>query len=361
MEQKQEVRKILGYLPQEFGVYPKISAYDMLDHIATLKGITVRQQRRELVDAILDRVNLYQHRKKAVSSFSGGMKQRFGIGQALLGIAQLLIVDEPTAGLDPGERNRFYNLLAEVGENVIVVLSTHIVQDVKELCTQMAIIHEGRLLFAGTPTHAEQQLSGRIWQKSIDKKHLEEYRRQFQLISTKLVAGRPLIHVYSDTDPADGFSRVDPDLEDVFFSTIQKVARRCDLSTASSWTRPCSAHFSALRLRFWLRGMMVYVFLFVIGLMIFGATVSDNVQVGASRDNGLRNSPFAIQNFYAITALLSSLMITAFVNGAASRDFMYRTHELLFTKPLSKSAYLWDVFGGRRSYRSSRCSASRWA
>ncbi len=224
LNEKQEVRKILGYLPQEFGVYPKTSAYEMMDHIAMLKGMVDRRQRHEVVDAMLHRVNLFQHRKKALSSFSGGMKQRFGIGQALLGSPQLLIVDEPTAGLDPGERNRFYNLLAEIGENVIVILSTHIVQDVKELCTQMAIIHEGTLLFSGTPADAEAQLAGKIWQKSIEKDRLEEYRQAFQVISTKLVAGRPLIHVYSEPDPHDGFSSVDPDLEDVFFSKIHQVA-----------------------------------------------------------------------------------------------------------------------------------------
>lgn len=224
LAEKQEVRKILGYLPQEFGVYPKTSAYEMLDHIALLKGIIQRRQRQEVVNAMLHRVNLYPHRKKALSSFSGGMKQRFGIGQALLGSPRLLIVDEPTAGLDPGERNRFYNLLAEIGENVIVILSTHIVQDVKELCTQMAIIHEGKLLFSGTPSDAEAQLAGNIWQKSIEKDRLDEYRRDYRVISTKLVAGRPLIHVYSETAPGDGFVQVDPDLEDVFFSKIHHVA-----------------------------------------------------------------------------------------------------------------------------------------
>ena len=220
LEEKHQVRKILGYLPQEFGVYPKTSAAAMLDHIATLKGMTQRSQRKEMVEALLHRVNLYQHRRKAIAGFSGGMKQRFGIAQALLGEPQLLIVDEPTAGLDPGERNRFYNLLSEIGENVIVILSTHIVQDVKELCTQMAIIHEGQLLFAGSPDEAQSQLDGRVWQKSIAKDELPSLRDQFQVISTKLVAGRPLIHVLSDASPGDGFAAVEPDLEDVFFSRV---------------------------------------------------------------------------------------------------------------------------------------------
>jgi ABC-type multidrug transport system ATPase subunit len=164
LKNQPEVRKVLGYLPQEFGVYPKVSPRLMLNHIALLKGVTNKSERRDLVDAMLNRVNLFQHRKKAISGFSGGMKQRFGIAQALLGDPKLVIVDEPTAGLDPGERNRFYNLLSEIGENVIVILSTHIVQDVKELCTQMAIIHEGELRFAGSPSDAEGELAGKVWQ-----------------------------------------------------------------------------------------------------------------------------------------------------------------------------------------------------
>ncbi len=222
--EKTAVRRILGYLPQEFGVYPKTSARAMLDHIAMLKGITRRRERKELVDAMLHRVNLHQHRKKAIASFSGGMKQRFGIAQALLGNPKLLIVDEPTAGLDPSERNRFYNLLSEIGENVIVILSTHIVQDVKELCTQFAIIHEGRLLFSGSPSDAENELAGRVWQKSISKDELQSVRDQYQVISTKLVAGRPLIHILSQHDPQDEFKSVSPDLEDVFFSRIGQTA-----------------------------------------------------------------------------------------------------------------------------------------
>ncbi len=223
LSRKQEVRRLLGYLPQEFGVYPRTSAMEMLDHIAILKGITNARERREVVEGMLERVNLFEHRKKAISGFSGGMKQRFGIAQALLGNPQLLIVDEPTAGLDPGERNRFYNLLSEVGENVVVILSTHIVQDVKELCTNMAIIHCGRVVYAGAPAQAEQNLRGMIWQKSIARQELEEHRRAYRVISTKLVAGRPLIHVLSESAPGDGFSQVEPDLEDVFFSLVNQA------------------------------------------------------------------------------------------------------------------------------------------
>lgn len=220
LRQKAEVRKTLGYLPQDFGVYPRISAQDMLDHLALLKGFVNRKERKELVEALLVRVNLHQVRKKALAGFSGGMRQRFGIAQALIGNPRLLIVDEPTAGLDPGERNRFYNLLSEVGENVIVILSTHIVQDVMELCTNMAIIHEGRVLFAGSPEAAVGGLGGKIWQKFIGKAEMKEYESRYRVISNKLIAGRPLIHVFSAEDPGDNFQPVAADLEDVFFSRI---------------------------------------------------------------------------------------------------------------------------------------------
>ncbi|MBL8174008.1 MAG: ABC transporter ATP-binding protein [Bryobacterales bacterium] len=224
LNQKHEVRKVLGYLPQDFGVYPKISAQDMLDHLALLKGIANRGERKAVVESLLERTNLAEHRKKALTGFSGGMRQRFGIAQALLGNPKLIIVDEPTAGLDPGERNRFYNLLAEIGENVIVILSTHIVEDVKELCTNMAVIHLGRVLLSGSPDNALTALRGRIWQKSIAKAQVEDYERQFKVISTKLIAGRPTIHIYSEADPGDGFHAVPADLEDVFFSAIRGFA-----------------------------------------------------------------------------------------------------------------------------------------
>ncbi len=220
LEQKDEVRRLLGYLPQEFGVYARISAKKMLDHLAVLKGITKNSERKEMVDALLQRVNLWDHRKKAVSSYSGGMRQRFGIAQALLGDPKLIIVDEPTAGLDPGERNRFYNLLSEIGENVIVILSTHIVEDVKELCSNMAIIHEGRVQFEGQPSAAMSELAGKVWKKAIAKAEMEDYHSRYHVISSKLVAGKPIIHILNDGHPGDGFATTSPDLEDVFFSKI---------------------------------------------------------------------------------------------------------------------------------------------
>ena len=221
IRQKEEVRRRLGYLPQDFGVYPRISAQDMLSHIALLKGITNGKERRQLVDAMLRRCNLYDVRKKALTGFSGGMRQRFGIAQALLGNPQLLIVDEPTAGLDPGERNRFYNLLAEVGEHVIVILSTHIVEDVMDLCTNMAIIHQGCVLYQGGPDGAIAQLNGRVWKRSIEKNELPAYEGKYQVISNRLVGGRPLLHVLSPQSPGDGFMPTTPDLEDVFFTKIR--------------------------------------------------------------------------------------------------------------------------------------------
>jgi len=221
IRQKEEVRRRLGYLPQDFGVYPRISAQDMLSHIAMLKGITNGKERKQVVDALLRRCNLWDVRKKALTGFSGGMRQRFGIAQALIGNPQLLIVDEPTAGLDPGERNRFYNLLAEVGEQVIVILSTHIVEDVMDLCTNMAIIHEGKVLYQGSPDGAIAQLKGHVWHRSIAKNELPAYEEKYQVISNRLVGGRPLIHVLSAQSPGDGFSPSTPDLEDVFFTKIR--------------------------------------------------------------------------------------------------------------------------------------------
>ena len=218
LKQKIEVRKILGYLPQEFGVYPKVSALDMLTHIAALKGITLG--RKELVNALLQKTNLWELRKKSLSSFSGGMKQRFGIAQALLGDPKLIIVDEPTAGLDPGERNRFYNLLSEIGENRIVILSTHIVDDVKELCSNMAIIDKGNLLYAGSPNDALNSLAGKIWTKQIEKQEMNDYAQRFKVISTRMVSGKPLVHVFDESNPGVGFSTAAVDLEDVFFSKI---------------------------------------------------------------------------------------------------------------------------------------------
>jgi ABC-2 type transport system ATP-binding protein len=224
LKEPDRLRRVLGYLPQEFGVYPRTSATELLNHFAVLKGIGSSSLRKEVVEGLLHRVNLYEHRKKAVSSYSGGMRQRFGIAQALLGDPKLLIVDEPTAGLDPGERNRFYNLLAELGESIVVILSTHIVQDVKELCTQMAILDRGQLLYSGSPEEGESRLAGKIWSRSMSKGELDRIQQTHRVVSSKLVAGRPLVHVYSDQDPGEGFTQVEPDLEDLFFSTLQGVA-----------------------------------------------------------------------------------------------------------------------------------------
>lgn len=223
LKQKEEVRKVLGYLPQEFGVYPRTSANDLLNHLAVLKGFTVSSVRQEIVDHLLQKVNLYEHRKKAVSSFSGGMRQRFGIAQCLIGNPRLVIVDEPTAGLDPGERNRFYNILSEIGENVIVILSTHIVQDVRELCTQMAIMDKGRVLFSGNTDDALAQIKGKVWEKKIDKHDLAALQNEMKVISNKLVGGKPLVHVFSHQHPGNGFTAAEENLEDVFFAKLNEL------------------------------------------------------------------------------------------------------------------------------------------
>ncbi len=219
------LRRTLGYLPQDFGVYPRVSAYDMLDHMAVLKGIADAKDRKTVVEGLLNQVNLWGVRKKALAGFSGGMRQRFGIAQALIGDPRLIIVDEPTAGLDPEERNRFLNLLAEIGENVVVILSTHIVEDVSDLCPAMAIICDGRIVREGAPLDLVQDLAGRIWMKTIDKVELEAVKAARQVISTRLFAGRTVIHVLADSDPGDGFAAVTGGLEDVYFSTLATCRR----------------------------------------------------------------------------------------------------------------------------------------
>ncbi len=220
LRQKDEVRRILGYLPQEFGVYPRISALAMLDHLAILRGVP-KKSRREVVEGLLKQTNLWDVRKKKLGTFSGGMKQRFGIAQALLGDPKLIIVDEPTAGLDPTERLRFHNLLAEIGENIIVILSTHIVEDVSDLCSRMAIISKGRVRLATTPAEARARLRGRVWSRVVEKEQLPEVEREHEVISTQLSGGRTVVHVVSDA-PGPGFDPVEPDLKDVYFSTLKE-------------------------------------------------------------------------------------------------------------------------------------------
>jgi ABC-type multidrug transport system ATPase subunit len=223
LQQPAELRKKLGYLPQDFGVYPRISALDMLDHMAVLKGFTNKKERREIVDNLLRQTNLHDVRKKALAGFSGGMRQRFGIAQALIGDPQLIIVDEPTAGLDPEERNRFLNLLSDIGENKVVILSTHIVDDVTNLCPRMAIIAEGRIVREGKPSDLINDLRGSVWVKTVERGEVEAHRNRHNVISSKLYAGRSILHVLSDTDPGDDFEPHEPDLEDVYFSTLQSA------------------------------------------------------------------------------------------------------------------------------------------
>lgn len=225
LRDKDAVRRQLGYLPQDFGVYPKVSAEDLLSHFAVLKGLADRKQRREAVEGLLQQVNLWDARKRKLGTYSGGMRQRFGIAQALLGDPRLVIVDEPTAGLDPEERNRFLNLLAEIGENVAVILSTHIVEDVTDLCPTMAIMNRGQVLLTGKPTDAIAALEAQVWRKQVTKATLADYEARHTVLSTRLVGGHPVIHVFSAERPEDGFEAVAPDLEDVYFQRLRLQAR----------------------------------------------------------------------------------------------------------------------------------------
>src|SRR5262245_8568783 len=222
VRQKDEVRKTLGYLPQEFGVYPKVNAESLLDHFAVLKGIIERRARAAVVEALLRQTNLWDIRKQKLGGYSGGMRQRFGVAVALLGSPKLMIVDEPTAGLDPAERVRFLNLLSEHGQNSVVLLSTHIVEDVSELCTRMAIIDKGEILLEAAPLRAVADLQGRIWRRVISKDALPSLDSEHAVISTKLLAGRTVVHVYGDAQPGPDFELVEPDLEDVYFCAMTR-------------------------------------------------------------------------------------------------------------------------------------------
>lgn len=220
MHNKDEMRKYLGYLPQEFGVYPNISAEDLLNHLCVLKGISNSKERKELVKALLSQTNLYEVRKKNVGGYSGGMKQRFGIAQALIGNPKVIIVDEPTAGLDPAERNRFLNLLSEISEQVIIIFSTHIVDDVKELCNNMAVINKGQVVAKGHPQDLINSLSGKVYKRVIEKQELDHYKSQFRVISNRLSAGKTEIHITAEKDQTQGFEIISPGLEDVYFDKI---------------------------------------------------------------------------------------------------------------------------------------------
>ena len=225
IREPEKLRRTLGYLPQDFGVYPRVSAYEMLDHLAVLKGIATAADRKATVETLLHQTNLWSFRKKMLSGFSGGMRQRFGIAQALIGNPELIIVDEPTAGLDPEERNRFLNLLAEIGENVVVILSTHIVDDVADLCQRMAVLADGRVQREGAPRELIESTRGRIWMKVIDRRELVHYRERYEILSTRLFSGRTILHILSDRDPGNGFASADAGLQDVYFSTLAEARR----------------------------------------------------------------------------------------------------------------------------------------
>ncbi len=229
----EKIRQRLGYLPQDFDVYPRISAYDLLNHMAILKGLNDKKSRKQAVEGLLAQTNLWEARKKAVSTFSGGMKQRFGIAQALLGDPDLIIVDEPTAGLDPEERNRFHNLLSEIGENKVVILSTHIVDDVEELCSKFAILEAGQIQLQGNPIDLTHRLDGTIWRKTVKKEEIEQVKEQFKVISTRLKSGNTIVHVNAQQAPDASFEAVKPDLEDVYFTALYKARNKQDTTKAA--------------------------------------------------------------------------------------------------------------------------------
>jgi len=224
LKEPEKLRAQLGYLPQEFGLYPNMPAEAILDHFATLKGVVNAGERKDLVASLLHQVNLYDVRKKSAGGYSGGMKQRLGIAIALAGSPKLLIVDEPTAGLDPTERNRFLNLLADIGDDVVVILSTHIVEDVRELCSQMAIINKGQVVVQGEPERIIDEVRGRIWRRTVPRAQTDDYKAQYQVISTRMAAGNTVLHVYAESDPGDGFVAIEPDLEDVYFHRLAAIA-----------------------------------------------------------------------------------------------------------------------------------------
>ncbi|MBW3500654.1 ABC transporter ATP-binding protein [Janthinobacterium sp. NKUCC08_JDC] len=225
LQDKAGLRRQLGYLPQDFGVYPKVSAETLLNHFAVLKGLTEKGPRKEAVEALLQQTNLWEARKRNLGTYSGGMRQRFGIAQALLGAPRLVIVDEPTAGLDPDERNRFLNLLAKIGEQVVVILSTHIVDDVTDLCPRMAMIVKGQVLVQGAPQAAIDTLLGKVWRRSVSMDELAQYQQTLHVLSTRLVGGKPQINVFADSQPDSGFTQIAPDLEDVYFLHVRNAAR----------------------------------------------------------------------------------------------------------------------------------------
>jgi ABC-type multidrug transport system ATPase subunit len=225
LKDKDALRRTLGYLPQDFGIYPKVSAEDLLDHFAALKGFGARKPRKEVVESLLRQTNLWEARKRKLGTFSGGMRQRFGIAQALIGNPKLVIVDEPTAGLDPEERNRFLNLLSEIGEQVVVILSTHIVEDVTDLCPRMAIIDKGTVLLTGRPQEAIEMLAQRVWKATVSKAQLVDYQQRLNVLSTRLVGGQPVIHVFAEAQPEAGFAQIAPDLEDVYFQRLRLNAQ----------------------------------------------------------------------------------------------------------------------------------------
>ncbi len=336
----QALRRQLGYLPQDFGVYPRVSAYDMLDHMAVLKGLAERKARREAVEFLLNQTNLWAVRKKALAGFSGGMRQRFGIAQALIGDPALIIVDEPTAGLDPEERLRFLNLLAEIGENVVVILSTHIVEDVSDLCPRMAIIAGGRIVREGGPLDLIAELKGRIWTKSIGRDELEACRAKYKVISTRLFAGRTVVHVLSDADPGDGFAPVDGRARGrLLLDPVHRPPRRL------TGGRGMFFRIAGFEFRYQLRQPIFWVGFVMFFLLAFGSVASDNIRIG-STDNVHKNAAYVIGQSTVILAVIYIFVVAAFVANVIVRDDESGFGGIVRSTRISKFDYLYGRFAG---------------
>ena len=337
------LRATLGYLPQDFGVYPRVSAIDMLDHLAVLKGLTERGERKDTIETLLRQVNLWDVRKKAIAGFSGGMRQRFGIAQALIGNPRLVIVDEPTAGLDPEERNRFNNLLSEIGENVVVILSTHIVDDVTDLCPRMAILVDGRIVESGTPAGLIEGLRGRIWQASIAKAELDGFRARMPVIATRLRGGSTVIRVLADASP-------EPDVRAGRGGSRGRVLR--DAASASSVRDACAGSgmktflsIARFEWRYQVGSPVFWIGFVIFFLLTFGATTVDTIQIG-SRGNVNVNAPFAIVQTLALLMVFAMFVVVSMVAGTVIRDDETGFAPILRSTRLTKGAYLTGRFAG---------------
>ena len=346
LQDPEVLRERLGYLPQDFGVYPRVSAYDILDHMAVLKGIASKAERKATVETLLNQTNLWDVRKKAIAGFSGGMRQRFGIAQALIGNPELIIVDEPTAGLDPEERNRFLNLLAEIGENVVIILSTHIVEDVADLCPKMAVIAEGRIELEGAPLELIEKTKGTIWSKTIRREELDAYRAKHDVISTRLFAGRTIIHILSGDDPGDEFTAVEGRSGGrLFLHAGKQVPEQRQRASGLIGSKLMFGKIAAFELRYQFRNPVFWVVSILFFLLTFGAVAAENITIGSGGNVNV-NAPTAIMQISQILTLFFMFVTTAFVANVIVRDDESGFGPLVRATRISKFDYLIGRFTG---------------